>query len=1030
MRKGLMLFLAFFYIVVGLAIAQKITVTGIVNTSGGEKFPGVSIRVKGDRVGTVTSTDGSYEVLADRNATLVFSFIGYNSIEVPVKGREVINVEMKESSTELNEVVISVPYGIAKKQTFTGSAAAVDSKIVANSEVGSVSKALEGTVAGLQSFSSSGQPGEDATILIRGVGSANASTTPLYVVDGVPYAGALSSLVPSDIESITVLKDAAAAALYGSRAANGVIMITTKQGSKESAPVINFSAKSGYSGHAISDYKQLSTNQYFKLQWEAMKNGQIDQGSDESDAAQYASQNLTESLGINPYGSDKYSQPVDINGNLVSGAKPLWNDSWYDALTQKAQYTDINLNISGGSKNSKYFLSGEYLNNQGLYIESGFKRYALRANVTSDIKKWLQVGINLSGTYTKQEYPTQDDSQIENVVMFARSVPSFYPVYERNLQTGAYLLDKNGDRIYDYGNYRPTSYAGYNLAGSLPHDKNDINHDAATLRTFLVISPIDGLKYKMSLNVDYDSNFTRTYQNPLYGYDALSGGSITKGNVRTTGMTYNNVVNYNKIFANRHNVKLMGGQEYYEYNTSNFSGTRTQVIMDGMYEPDAASTLTAFGGNSDQYKLLSFFGSAEYSYNNKYYLSASVRTDGSSRFAPKHRWGTFWSAGGSWQVIKEKFFEEASKSWLSNLVLRASYGAQGNDNIDYYAYQALYSIENNLGNNGLIASRLATPNLKWETNLNTNIGVDFGFLNNRLSGTVEYFERNSKDLLFSKDLVPSSGFSSMDANLGKVKNYGWEFTIDGTPISTRDWKWKLSVNATTYKNKIISLPSAEVWSGTKKWVKGGSLFDFYLPKWAGVNHDDGNPQWYLKDGKTKTEDHSSLITDDKVKCGNSLPDLYGGIQSDLSYNGFSLSALFSYSIGGKIYNGDKLYLLGQSGDGDAWSIDMLKRWTSENKNTDVPRLTENPESSWTSSSSRWLVNRSYLRLKNVTLTYDLPSALLKNLDIKKAGIYIQGENLLTLHKEQGLDPEQPYSGTTYYRYPAMKTISLGINIEL
>ena len=1009
--------------------AQRITVTGIVSVSSGEKLPGVSVKVKGDRIGAVTSTDGSYNVAADGSATLVFSFIGYNSIEVPVNNHKVINVKLKESSTELNEVVISVPYGTAKKQTFTGSAASVDSKIIANSEVSSISKALEGTVAGLQSFSSSGQPGSDATILIRGVGSVNASNDPLYVVDGVPYAGTLSSLSSSDIESITVLKDAAAAALYGSRAANGVIMINTKQGSKNASPTIDFSAKYGFSSRAVADYKQINTNQYFQLQWEAMKNGQIDQGSSAQAAAQYATQNLVGTLGINPYGS-KYPQPVDLDGNLVSGAQPLWNDSWYDALTQSAHYTDINLNISGGSTNSKYFLSGGYLDNQGSYIQSGFKRYSLRANITSDVKKWLQVGLNLTGSHSQQEYPTQEDSSIENIVLFALSIPSFYPVYERNMQTGAYLLDDKGKRIYDYGNYRPTSYAGYNLAGSLPHDKNEVTHDAASLRTYILVSILKGLNYKMSLNVDYDSKFNHTYQNPLYGYDALSGGSVSKSNTRTTGMTFNNVVNYDKTFEDRHNLKVMGGQEYYEYNTSNFGGTRTQVIMDGMYEPDAASNLTAFSGNSDQYKLLSFFGSAEYSYNKKYFLSTSIRTDGSSRFASNHRWGTFWSAGASWQIMREKFLEKAYGSWLSNLVLRASYGAQGNDNIGYYAYQALYSIENNLGKNGLIVSRLATPNLKWETNLNTNIGLDFGFWDNRLLGTVEYFERNSKDLLFSKDLVPSSGFSSMDANLGKVKNYGWEFTLAGTPILTKDWKWKLSVNATTYKNKIVSMPTAEMWSGSKKWVKGGSLFDFYLPKWAGVNESDGNPQWYLKDGKTKTEDYSSLTINDKVKCGNSLPNVTGGIQSDLSYKRFSLSTLFSYSIGGKIYNGDKLFLLGQSGDGDSWSVDMLKRWTPQNRKTDIPRLTENPQSSWTSSSSRWLVNRSYLRLKNITLTYGLPSILLKHLDIKDASIYVQGENLLTLSKEQGLDPEQPYSGATYYRYPAMRTVSFGINIKL
>ena len=444
------------------------------------------------------------------------------------------------------------------------------------------------------------------------------------------------------------------------------------------------------------------------------------------------------------------------------------------------------------------------------------------------------------------------------------------------------------------------------------------------------------------------------------------------------------------------------------------------------------SSLGDFGGNSDQYKLLSFFGSAEYSYNQKYFLSASVRSDGSSRFHPDHRWGTFWSVGASWKIMQEEFMKDTS-DWLSNLSLRASYGAQGNDQVGYYAYQALYSIRNNLGESGLHAYRLATPNLSWETNLNTNIGLDFGFWNNRLNGTIEYFERRSKDLLFSKDLVPSSGFSSMDENIGAIKNYGWEFQISGYPIMTKDWKWKLSFNATTYKNKITSLPAEEMWSGNKKWVKGGSLYDFYLVEWAGVNPENGNPTWYrynTNGEKITTEDYSSTTPDDKVKCGNSLPDWTGGLQSDLSFKDFTLSFLFSYSIGGKIYNGDKVSLMSQGPTGTSWSVDMLDRWTPENPYTDVPRLTTSPKSSWTNSSNRFLVDRSYLRLKNITFSYNLPKSLLNTLTLKDASIFFQAENMLTLAKQQGLDPEQTFGGSTYYRYPAMKTISFGINVKL
>lgn len=1011
--------------------AQSMHVTGKVSSLG-EGLPGVTVTVKGDPSGTITDMDGKYSIRVKADATLVFSYIGYRTMEVPVNRQKVIDVELQEEAQALEEVVISVPYGTVKKSSFTGSAGYVGAQTLEKAQVSSVTKALQGTVAGLQSFSSSGQPGSDATIYIRGVGSVNASSTPLYVVDGVPYDGSLSSIASSDIASITVLKDAASAALYGSRAANGVIMITTKQGEKDTHPTIELNMKYGFSSRAREDYKQLNTNQYFELYWEALRNFRMDSGYSAEEAAQYASENLTGRLGINPYGS-AYPNPVGLDGKLVAGATPLWNDDWDDALQQDAHYTDLNVRVSGGSKTSSYFLSAGYLDDQGAYIESGFKRYTLRANVVSDIRPWLQLGLNVSATHSIQDYPKQDDSTISNVVLFGRNVPSFYPIYERDLNTGEYLLDEQGNRIFDYGNYRASSYAKYNLLASLPHDLSRIKRDAASLRGYVQLTPFKGFSYKLSLNVDYNNRIDHDYSNPSYGPSSITGGGVGKQNVRTTGMTFNNVVNYEHVFNNLHTVRVMAGQEYYEYNTSNFGGERTGVIMDGFYEPDAASTLSDFYGNSDQYKLLSFFGSAEYNYAQKYYVSASVRSDGSSRFHPDHRWGTFYSVGASWKIMQEEFMKPTSK-WLSNLSLRASYGAQGNDNVgDYYAYQALFSIYNNLGESGLRASRLATPNLTWETNLNLNIGLDFGFWNNRLSGSIEYFVRRSKDLLFSKDLVPSSGFSSTTENIGALRNYGWEFSVSGYPVSTKDWKWKLSLNATTYKNKITSLPAAEMWSGNKKWVEGGSLYDWYLYEWAGVNPENGNPQWYRYDAdgnKVKTEDYSSLVTADKVKCGNSLPDVTGGIQSDLSYKNWSFSFLLSYSLGGKLYNGDKVSLMGQYSTGSGWSSDMLGRWTPENPNTDIPRLTTQPSSSWTSTSSRFLVDRSYARLKNVTLSYTLPKSLLKKISFKDASLYLQAENLLTFCGQQGLDPEQTVGGTTYYRYPAMKTISFGINVKL
>ena len=1031
MVKRLIFTIVLFLTAICYADAQQIAVNGHV-TADGLPLIGASIAVKNTGRGVVTDSEGAYSIKVDKNAVLVVTYIGYQEREVPVNGRSSIDIVLLEDNNVLGDVIITVPYGTAKKSTFTGSAGYVGKETIGKELVSNVSKALQGTVPGLQSFSSTGQPGSDASIYIRGVGSVNASSSPLYVVDGVPYDGSISNIATSDIESITVLKDAASAALYGSRAANGVIMIVTKQGGQDAKAKVELNAKYGWSSRARADYNQLSTDQYFQLYWEALRNERLDNGETAEEAALYASQNLVGRLGINPYGT-AYPQPVGTDGKLVNGAKPLWDDSWDDALTQNAHYQEYDLSISGGTRNSQYFISGGYLDDQGAYIESSFKRYNFRSNITTSINNWLKAGLNLSGTHSVQQYPKQDDSTTSNVIMFARNLRNFYPIYLRDYTTGEYVLDEAGNRQWDFGLYRPNSYARQNLVASMPLDKSDYKRDALNLRSFIQAQLHKDISYKLTINYDLNNRTNHSYVNPELGSGSTTGGSVSKQQVTSTTFTINNVLNYNHTFSNLHDLHVLLGQEYYEYNTGNFGGTRANVIANGYYEPSAASVLADFYGSSDAYKLLSWFGTAEYNYANRYYISASVRTDGSSRFAPGKHWGTFWSVGGSWRISDEAFLA-GQKGWLHNLSLRASYGAQGNDNVGYYAYQALYGIRNNLGESGVIATRLATPNLSWETNYNLNIALDFGLWGNRLNGSIEFFHRHSKDLLFSLDLVPSSGFSSMNANIGALRNVGWELQIQGLPVKTKEWEWKLGLNATTYKNTITSLPSSEMWSGNKKWVEGGSLYDWYLIEWAGINPENGKPQWYgvNEDGsKYVTDVYSSLTNADKVKVGTSLPTVTGGIQSDLKWKDLSLSLFFSYSIGGKIYNGDKTNLYSHAPAGTAWSEDMLNRWTPENPNADFPRLTTGALSggSWTSTSSRFLVDRSYLKLKNIQLAYSLPKALLSKTSIASGSVFLAAENLFTLTEEQGLDPEQNIGGTTYYRYPSMKTISVGLNVK-
>lgn len=1016
--------------------ASAQTITGkVVDSKTGEPVIGATIATPDASKGVVTNIDGEFKLNVGKLPTkLNVSFVGYRKVELDVyDDEEPVKIELIENRNFLNEVIIAVPYGTAKKSSFTGSVGLVDGAHIENAQVSDVTKALEGTVAGLQSFSSTGQPGSEATILIRGVGSVNASSSPLYVVDGIPYGGSLNSIATSDIESITVLKDAASAALYGSRAANGVIMITTKQGNKNGGAKIELSAKYGWSSRARKDYEQVSTTQWLELFWESLRNYRADQGYSAADAASWASQNFISRLGINPFGTN-FPQPIGTDGKIIDGASLLWDDNWDEALQQNAHYQDYNVRISGGSQNSKYYFSTGYLDNQGAYKGTNFSRYTVRANVETAIKPWLEAGVNLAGAYSSQDNPPQTSVQLLSPIFYARNMRGWMPIYQRDLTTGEYLLDEDGNKQFDYGNYRLNNYKGYNLVSTLDHDKWQYKKETGSVRGFVLAKPVKGLTYKFSVNVDYTNQNYFTFRNPSVGKYASSGGSETHTNTRTTRVTLNNVANYEHTFAELHNIHVMGGQEYYEFNTSNISGSGTNILTDGYYEPSMASTITDFSGSSSQYKLLSYFGSADYNFADKYYVSASMRADGSSRFSQTNRWGTFWSAGASWKLSKEKFLSSTDQ-WLDDLSLKASYGAQGNDNVgSYYAYQGLFSVSNNLGNSGLVASSLATPDLTWETNLNFNAGIDFSLFSGRVQGTVEYFVRRSKNLLFSLDLVPSSGFSSTNQNIGAIKNYGWEFTFNGYPISTKHWKWNVGVNLTTYKNKITELPEKEMWSGNRKWVKGGSLYDLYVVEWAGVNPDNGNGQWWYTNAsgeRVKTESYATANTNEnKVNVGCSLPTVSGGVNSELSWRGLSLSALLSFSLGGKIINNDYSHIMQQGGHWYAWGTEILNRWTPDNRNTDIAKLTYSPQKTYSAVDSHFLQSSSYARLKTVTLSYSLPKRIVRAAFLDGAKIFVQGENLLTLCGTQGLDPEQAFDGTSNFRYPAMKTISLGVNVKL
>ena len=1040
MRINLRLVLTFLAIVVSAtlwaAVQQEIRISGTV-ISDGEPLPGVSVQIKGETTGTITDMDGKYSISAPSDAILVYRFVGLKTVEQPVNGRNMINVTLESDSKELDEVMV-VAYATAKKYSFTGAASTVKGDEIAKLQVASVSRALEGTVSGVQASAASGQPGTDAEIRIRGIGSINASSAPLYVVDGVPFDGSVNSINPDDIASMTVLKDAASAALYGSRGANGVIIITTKQGQTDSKTTVNVKASFGGSNRAVRDYDRIGTNDYFQLYWEALRNqyAKDTENYTPATAAAQASKDLVTKLmgdGPNPYGTN-YPQPVGTDGKLVDGARPLWDFDWSDAMEQQALRTELNLNVSGGGQKNQYFFSAGYLNDKGIALESGYQRFNLRSNITSEMTSWLKGGVNMSFAHSMQNYPVSSDTKTSNVINAGRTMPGFYPIYEVNAD-GSLKTDANGELIPDFGSYRPSgSTSNWNLPATLPLDKSERMKDEFSGRTFLEVTFIPGLKFKTSFNFDLINYNSLDFTNSLIGPSVTTGGGSSRVNTRTFSWTWNNIVTYDKTIG-EHHFNILAGQEAYSYRYDELSASRTKMALPDMPELVVGSQLTGGSGYRIDYALAGYFTQLLYDYQSKYFFSASYRRDGSSRFAPETRWGNFWSLGASWRIDRENFMISTS-DWLSALTLKASYGTQGNDNLGtYYASKGLYAIVSNLGENALFSDRIATPKLKWETNLNFNVGIDFSLWNNRVSGSFDFFQRRSKDLLYSRPVAPSLGYKSVDENVGALKNTGIELSLNGTLINTQDFIWKLGLNLTHYKNEVTELPLKDMPpSGVNKLAVGRSVYDFYTKEWAGVDPENGNPLWYMdildKDDNVVGRGTTSVYKDatDYFVNKSSLPKVYGGFNTSFSYKGVELSAIFAYSVGGYIMNRDITMILHNgSSAGRAWSKEILNRWTPENRYTDVPALATTTNN-WTSYSTRFLQNNSYMRLKNLTLSYTLPKQLVSKASLSNVQVFVQSDNLFTIHRNQGLDPEQGITGLTYYRYPAMRSFTGGINV--
>ena len=1043
---------------------EKTTVSGTVLDSEGLPVIGAGVFVKGTTNGTVTDIDGNYSlggVPAD--AVLTASNLGYATAEQAVAGRAVVNFTLEDEAVVLDDVIV-VAYGTAKKESFTGSASVVKGDELSKRPVGNLTKSFEGTVAGVQVTSGGGQPGEGASIMVRGVGSVNASSTPLYVVDGVPYDGSISSINPADIETMTVLKDASAGALYGARGANGVVVITTKKGGKDKMNV-NYKGNFGVASRALPRYNLVNMSEYVELTWESLYNSvrYAESGAMDSEgAAAYASAHLAETIGglknpeyYNPYKNYTWEKLVDPStGKVKSDAVAAWDENWMDEISNnKAFRTEHVLSVSGGTEKTSYLYSMGYYKENGTLQNTDFDRYTARLSGDVQATDWFKVGMSANLAHSVSDFQDASGSSTSNVWYTAQFMAPVYPVYLKDMD-GNNVLDANGNRQYEYGSVDDNGYAnrvtaqGFNSKAELYNNKAYYKRNSVSARSFAKFGTtrkdalLYGLNFTVNLGVDF-TDYGRTGVNDKYHGNAKNqGGTVEKTNTRTLSYTLNELLTYNRKFGD-HSIDLLAGHEYYRYNY-NYTSASKSGIVDGIDELGSAVTTVSNTSYSNNYAIESVLARANYGYADKYYLDASWRIDGSSRFYKQNRWGNFWSVGASWRVTNEDFMTGAT-SWLNNLTVKVSYGVQGNDNLgSYYVWQGLFSYGWPNGTRpGAVASTIENKLVTWEKNGNLNAGIEASLWGGRLSATIEYYNRYTRDMLLSNPLAISSGFSGYDDNVGAMVNNGLEATFRGVIFERENFHWDATTMFSLNRNKVKALTASQnvINYGNMVIEVGKPIYTFYMSKSAGVSPTTGKQLYWAyyrygvdESGAVTTEKCDEYVTDNvglaslsKYYYGSRQALWSGSIGSNfVIFKNFDFSFLTTYSVGGKIL--DSLYegAMNVMYAGNNWHKNKLRRWQKPGDITDVPKVEIGGSYATTGES---LIDASYFAIKNITLGYTIPSRLTEKARIKSFRVYFTADNLALFSHLDGMDPQYNFAGTVSYTYTPSKVFAFGLDIN-
>ena len=1050
--------------VVQFTFAQERTITGTVSDESGP-LPGVSVLIEGTTTGTETDFDGNFAINANSSDNIVFSYVGMTSAVRTVGIDNVINVTLVDDNNVLDEVVI-VGYGTATKKSFTGTAQTVNAEVLEMKSVSNVAQALTGEVAGVTVINTSGQPGTVPTIRIRGFGSVNGNRSPLYVVDGVPFSGSLNSINPADIESTTVLKDATATAIYGARGANGVILINTKRG-KSNTSSIEVDVKSGLNVSMLDRHSRIkSPEEYMEISWDALyQKGKI---TGESDPAGYANENLFGADGItakyNLWDADGANLIDPATGKFRPGVSRKYDpENWEDYGFQTAVRNEANLNISGGNEKTRYYTSIGFLEDKGAIINSDFKRISARTNLTHEVKPWLDGVFNMGYARTTTNNNGQSNDS-GSIFWFTDNIPSIYPVFLRDADGNRVPEPIYGGNEYDYGVGR-----GF---GALTNSIADAHYD----RSESVRNSIDGkisfnikfskhLTFENSFGGQYYNNKYNSLNNPFFGSAAGQGGSIFKRDTEFTTYNLLNLLRYKNTWGN-HSVEVLAAHEATNWLRETSTASKSKMVHPDIDDLNnfviVSSPPTSY---TDEWSLESYFGQVNYNFDYKYYFSGSVRTDGSSRFV-NDKWGTFYSVGGSWILSEENFLSDSNT--VNYLKLKGSYGTVGEQaGVGFYPGYNTFNVSNLNDEISISPRDIGNPDLTWETSNIMQFGIESTFFNNVLDLNVDWYQKDTENLLFDRRVGPSIGYALLTVNDGELRNSGVEFDLAAHIINKQDYKFDIAVNGAFLTNELTAMPIDPA-TGEQKLLDisgnfgrsvGHSLFDFYIREWAGVDAADGAAMWYqyyhdengngevdggeginsLFEYRDENPDHAISKTTtkkyaeatEKYVDKSAIPVLSGAFRLSARLKHFDISTQFIYSYGGYGFDGNYQDLMDNDKiGGNNWSTDIRKRWQNPGDITNVPRLSNGYDTNIASGSTRFLTKTDYIAFNNFRIGYTLSESDIPKLGVSNVNFWISGDNLFLWSERPGFNPTQRETGASErYVYSPLTNFSLGVRVK-